>query len=69
MLMHNQPSGELKPSYGDKDITNQMIQVRIILDTPVLDHLIITTTTYLNFLDVGLLEQLEKSTEYVPKYK
>ena len=69
MLVHNHPSGEIKPSYGDKDITNQLIQVGIILGIPVLDHLIITTTTYLSFLDVGLLEQLEKSTEYVPKYK
>lgn len=69
MLVHNHPSGELKPSYGDKDITNQLIQVGVILGIPVLDHLIITTTTYLSFLDVGILEQLEKSTEYVPKYK
>lgn len=30
MLVHNHPSGELKPSYGDKDITNQLIQVGII---------------------------------------
>ncbi len=69
MLVHNHPSGELKPSYNDKDITNHLIQVGIIVNTPVLDHLIITTTNYLSFLDVGLLEQLEKSTEYVPKYK
>jgi DNA repair protein RadC len=69
MLVHNHPSGELKPSYGDKDITDHLIQVGIIVNTPVLDHLIITTTTYLSFLDVGLMEQLEKSTLYVPKYK
>ena len=68
-MVHNHPSGELKPSYADKDITNHMIQVGIIVNTPVLDHLIITPTNYLSFLDVGILEQLEKSTEYVPKYK
>lgn len=68
MLVHNHPSGELKPSDADKDITDRLIQVGIIVDTEVLDHLIISDKSYLSFLDIGLLEELKASTKYVPSY-
>ncbi|MFK7799081.1 MAG: DNA repair protein, partial [Aureispira sp.] len=35
----------------------------------VLDHLIITERSYLSFNDVGLMEQLEQSTKYIPPYQ
>ena len=41
VLCHNHPSGELKPSDADKDITDRLIQVGIIVETEVVDHLII----------------------------
>ncbi|HEY5746636.1 MAG TPA: JAB domain-containing protein [Chryseolinea sp.] len=69
LLVHNHPSGELKPSEADKDITNRLIQVGLIVNTPVLDHLIITTNSYMSFADTGLLEELKKSRKYVPMYK
>ncbi|WP_299549956.1 JAB domain-containing protein [Seonamhaeicola sp.] len=68
ILCHNHPSGELKPSEADKDISDRLIQVGIIVDTEVLDHLIISTKSYLSFADTGLLDELKKSTKYVPKY-
>ena len=68
ILCHNHPSGELKPSDEDKDITNRLIQVGIIVDLEVIDHLIISDKSYLSFKDIGLLEELEKSTKYVPPY-
>lgn len=68
ILCHNHPSGELKPSDGDKDITDRLIQVGIIIDTEVIDHLIISTKSYLSFEDTGLLDTLKKSTKYVPPY-
>lgn len=68
VLCHNHPSGELKPSEADKDITDRLIQVGLIVDTPVVDHLIISTKSYLSFVDIGLLAELEKSTKYVPPY-
>lgn len=68
ILCHNHPSGELKPSDADKDISDRLIQVGIIVDTEVVDHLIISTKSYLSFADIGLLEELKKSTKYVPKY-
>ncbi|MFL0072781.1 JAB domain-containing protein, partial [Tenacibaculum maritimum] len=68
ILCHNHPSGELKPSNSDKDISDRLIQVGIIVDTEVIDHLIISTKSYLSFKDIGLLDELKKSTKYVPKY-
>jgi len=68
ILCHNHPSGELKPSDDDKDVSDRLIQVGIIVDTEVIDHLIISTKSYLSFADIGLLEELAKSTKYVPKY-
>ena len=68
ILCHNHPSGELKPSDADKDISDRLIQVGIIVDTEVIDHLIISTKSFLSFDDIGLLEELKKSTKYVPKY-
>jgi len=69
ILVHNHPSGELKPSEGDKDMTDRLIQCGLIMHVPVLDHLIITEKTYFSFADSGLLEELEKSKKYVPDYK
>ena len=68
ILVHNHPSGSLKPSKADKDITDQMIQVGKLLQTPVLDHLIITEEDYFSFDDSGLLDELSKSVKYVPHF-
>lgn len=68
MLVHNHPSGELKPSANDKDITDRLIQVGIIVETQVLDHLIISDKSYLSFEDTGILDELKKSIKYVPNY-
>jgi len=68
VLCHNHPSGELKPSGPDKDVTDRLIQVGIIVDTHVIDHLIISDRSYLSFADIGLLEELKLSTKYVPPY-
>ena len=49
MLCHNHPSGELRPSDADKDTTDRMIQVGRIVNTPVIDHLIISDKSYVSF--------------------
>ena len=46
-----------------------MIQVGIILDIKVSDHLIISTEDYLSFREIGLLKQLNLSMKWVPTYK
>jgi len=68
ILVHNHPSGELKPSDADKDLTDRLIQVGKIVNTPVFDHLIITRKSFLSFKDVDLMGKLELSKKYVPPY-
>ncbi|WP_240491783.1 JAB domain-containing protein [Flavivirga aquatica] len=69
ILVHNHPSGTLKPSEADKDITDHMIQVGRIMKVPVLEHLIITESTCYSFAATGLLKELEASTKYVPAFE
>lgn len=69
ILVHNHPSGELKPSERDKDITDHIIQVCRIMHVPLKDHLIISEKKYYSFLESGLLEELAKSLKYVPAYE
>jgi DNA repair protein RadC len=69
ILVHNHPAGTLKPSKSDKDTTNRLIQAGKILHIEVLDHIIITEESFYSFTQSGLLEELEKSLEYVPAYQ
>jgi DNA repair protein RadC len=69
ILVHNHPGGELKPSAADKDTTDRLIQAGRIMHIPVLDHLIISETSFYSFLESGLLKELEQSLKYVPPYE
>lgn len=55
ILVHNHPSGTLKPSDSDKQITQKLKIAGEQLDIKVLDHLIITETNYFSFADDGIL--------------
>lgn len=55
VLAHNHPSGDLTPSAADRDITRRIKEAGKVLEIIVLDHLILTPTTYLSFADDGLL--------------
>ena len=55
ILAHNHPSGTLKPSNADKSITQKLRYAAQSLDIKVLDHLIITESSYFSFADEGLL--------------
>lgn len=69
ILVHNHPSGVLKPSVADKDTTDQMIQVGRIVQVPVMDHYIISERGYFSFREDGLMDELERSLKYVPEYE
>ncbi len=69
IMVHNHPSGELKPSESDKDLTDRMIQVGHILNIRVFDHLIISAKSFLSFANIGLFQELEQSTKYVPQFE
>lgn len=55
ILVHNHPSGNLKPSQQDLDITRKMKDALKLLDISVLDHLIIGDRAYYSFADEGLM--------------
>ncbi|OKS85029.1 RadC family protein [Mucilaginibacter polytrichastri] len=55
ILAHNHPSGNLKPSQQDIDLTKKLYQAGKILEINVFDHLIITDDGFLSFADEGLL--------------
>jgi DNA repair protein RadC len=67
--LHNHPSGNLKPSAIDIDLTDHLFQVGRILNINVLDHLIISTKSYMSFADTKLLEKLAESPKYVPPFE
>ncbi|TBV25393.1 hypothetical protein DMZ43_10610 [Meridianimaribacter sp. CL38] len=55
ILAHNHPSGTLKPSEADKQLTQKMKYAGESLDIKVLDHLIITEKAYFSFADENIL--------------
>uniref|UniRef100_UPI00404A976D RadC family protein n=1 Tax=Gelidibacter sp. TaxID=2018083 RepID=UPI00404A976D len=55
ILAHNHPSGSLKPSEADKQITQKLKLAADSLDIKVIDHLIITEKAYFSFADEGLI--------------
>lgn len=69
ILVHNHPSGLLKPSAADREMTDRMIQCGRLLKVPVLDHYIISDKGYYSFAEDGLLAELEQSTKYMLEYE
>ncbi|MCB0307058.1 MAG: JAB domain-containing protein, partial [Calditrichaeota bacterium] len=57
ILLHNHPSGEVHPSPEDKSITKRLIESGRLLDVPVLDHIIIGSSSYFSFREAGLVEE------------
>jgi len=55
ILAHNHPSGNLRPSQADIDITKKLQTGGQSLDISILDHLIISETGYYSFADEGIL--------------
>ena len=55
ILAHNHPSGNLKPSNADISITKKIKEAGLMLDLPVLDHLIITNHAFFSLADEGLM--------------
>ncbi|MEQ8473430.1 MAG: DNA repair protein RadC [Marinoscillum sp.] len=55
ILVHNHPSGNLKPSEPDKRLTRNLKQAGEILEIPILDHLILTDHSYFSFSDESMM--------------
>jgi DNA repair protein RadC len=55
ILCHNHPSGNIQPSEADIKLTRKMKEAGVLLDLPVLDHLIVGGNTYFSFADEGMM--------------
>lgn len=55
ILCHNHPSGSLKPSKADEELTYKIKEAAKYFDIKVLDHLIVSDDGYFSFADEGIL--------------
>lgn len=55
ILCHNHPSGSLKPSRADEELTYKIKEAAKFFDIKVLDHLIVSDDGYYSFADEGIL--------------
>jgi DNA repair protein RadC len=55
ILAHNHPSGNTQPSDADRKLTTNLKKGGEYLEISVLDHIILTSETYLSFADEGLM--------------
>jgi DNA repair protein RadC len=53
ILVHNHPSGQLRPSQEDINLTDKLREAGKYLDVSVLDHIIIAHSGYYSFLESG----------------
>ena len=55
ILSHNHPSGNRQPSDADKRLTHNFVKAGIVLDLPMLDHIIVTTNGSFSFASNNLM--------------
>jgi len=55
ILSHNHPSGSLKPSRADEELTMKIREAAKYFDIRVIDHIIVSEDGYYSFSDEGLL--------------
>jgi DNA repair protein RadC len=55
ILCHNHPSGNIKPSRADEELTHKIKEAAKFFDIKVLDHLIVSEEGYYSFADEGIL--------------
>jgi DNA repair protein RadC len=54
IMIHNHPSGNLKPSHNDIHLTKKLAEAGTMLEIKILDHLIISDSGFYSFADEGL---------------
>ena len=56
ILAHNHPSGNLKPSNNDINLTKKIIEASKFLDIDLIDHIILNNKNYYSFIDESLIK-------------
>src|SRR3954471_5149805 len=55
VLCHNHPSGSVKPSRQDEELTHKIKEASKFFDIQVLDHIIVSEEGYFSFADEGII--------------
>ena len=55
VLCHNHPSGSIKPSRQDEELTQKIKEAARYLDIKVIDHIIVSEEGYYSFADEGIM--------------
>lgn len=55
-IAHNHPSGKLRASQTDIDMTSKLLEACKLFDVHLYDHIILTSVSYLSFRESGLLD-------------
>jgi len=58
IFVHNHPSGNTEPSQEDIEITHRLTESGKILGIEIIDHIIVTKTSFSSFKDNGLLNKI-----------
>ena len=53
ICIHNHPSGDITPSNEDIRLTNSLVEIGLLQNIPLLDHLIVSDNNYYSFRDNG----------------
>lgn len=64
VMVHNHPSGELRPTKSDIQLTDKMLAIGRFINLPIIDHLIISEDQYYSFADSDLLETINKESKF-----
>ncbi len=55
ILFHNHPSGSVRPSRADEELTHKIVSAGKLFDIAIVDHIIVSDEGYFSFADQGLL--------------
>lgn len=55
VICHNHPSGSLKPSRADEELTKKIKQAAMLFDIKLLDHIIVSEEGYFSFVNEGMI--------------
>lgn len=64
ILVHNHPSGVPEPSASDKDLTKRIASLSLMMNLPLLDHIIVGENgTFFSFMEAGIMPEKLKEDE------
>jgi hypothetical protein len=69
IISHNHPSGTLKPSEADRDLTKKLKNAGLFMEISVLDHIILTRDSYYSFADENLMGLDEEAMNISRKFR